>query len=114
MLLTDGMFDVLLSHAGRRDRDIACGASTGQAGIAGRDREYALARLSVFEGGFTARIRECIVNMHPTAGNPSMVDVVQRLVDKSFVRPLGKSVLTRWRAFVNMPPSTFDTRKIRT
>ena len=83
-------FDVLLSHAGRRDRQATLRAAFDWSWeLLSETEKSALARLSVFEGGFTLESASAVVGMHPTAGTPSMVDVVQWLVDKSFVRQLG-------------------------
>lgn len=82
-------FDVLLSHAGRRDRQATLRATFDWSWeLLGETEKGALAHLSVFEGGFTLESASAVVGMHPTAGNPSMVDVVQWLVDKSFVRQI--------------------------
>jgi predicted ATPase/class 3 adenylate cyclase len=49
----------------------------------------ALAQLSVFEGGFTLEAAEAVIDLSNEADAPWAVDVVNSLVDKSFVRPLG-------------------------
>ena len=49
----------------------------------------ALAQLSVFEGGFTLEAAEAVIDLSQLADPPWVVDVVNSLVDKSFVRPLG-------------------------
>ena len=48
----------------------------------------ALAQLSVFEGGFTLEAAEAVINLDLVDGAPWTLDVVNSLVDKSFVRPL--------------------------
>jgi predicted ATPase/class 3 adenylate cyclase len=84
-------FDVLLSHAGRRDRQATLRAALDWSWeLLSETEKGALARLSVFEGGFTLESASAVVGMHPTTGTPSMVDVMQWLVDKSFVRQIGE------------------------
>ncbi|CAD5369088.1 TPR_REGION domain-containing protein [Rubrivivax sp. A210] len=48
----------------------------------------ALAQLSVFEGGFTLEAAEAVIELLPPDDAHWAVDVVQSLVDKSFVRAL--------------------------
>ena len=49
----------------------------------------ALAQLSVFEGGFTLEAAEAVLDLSDCADAPWTVDLLQSLVDKSLVRPLG-------------------------
>ena len=49
----------------------------------------ALAQLSVFEGGFTLEAAEAVLDLSAFDDAPWSVDVVQSLVDKSFVQPRG-------------------------
>ena len=49
----------------------------------------ALAQLSVFEGGFTLEAAEGLLDMSAFGAAPWPTDVVQSLVEKSFVRRLG-------------------------
>jgi predicted ATPase/tetratricopeptide (TPR) repeat protein/class 3 adenylate cyclase len=82
-------FDVLLSHAGRRDRQATLRAAFDWSWeLLSETEKGALAQLSVFEGGFTLESASSVVGTDQTAGTPCMVDVVQWLVDKSFVRQL--------------------------
>ena len=55
-------------------------------GSAGRRRESALAQLSVFEGGFTLQSADAVLDLSACSKVPWLVDVLQSLVDKSFVR----------------------------
>ncbi|HEX7440068.1 MAG TPA: tetratricopeptide repeat protein [Caldimonas sp.] len=48
----------------------------------------ALAQVSVFEGGFTLEAAEAVIDFSGLDNAPWTVDVVNSLVDKSFVRPL--------------------------
>jgi predicted ATPase/class 3 adenylate cyclase/Flp pilus assembly protein TadD len=83
-------FDVLLSHAGRRDRQATLRAAFDWSWeLLSETEKAALARLSVFEGGFTLESASAVVGIEQATGTPCMVDIVQWLVDKSFVRQLG-------------------------
>ncbi|HEY2560539.1 MAG TPA: tetratricopeptide repeat protein [Caldimonas sp.] len=81
-------FDVLLSHAGRRDRQATLRAAFDWSWeLLSESEKAALARLSVFEGGFTLESAGAVVGaVAAVASTPSVVDLVQWLVDKSFVR----------------------------
>lgn len=80
-------FDVLLSHAGRRDRQATLLAAFDWSWeLLSETEKGAFARLSVFQGGFTLESATAVLETLPTAGAPSALDVVQWLVDKSFVR----------------------------
>jgi predicted ATPase/class 3 adenylate cyclase/Tfp pilus assembly protein PilF len=82
-------FDVLLSTAGRRDRQATLRAAFDWSWELLSETEKAtLARMSVFEGGFTLESASAVAGLHPTSGTPSMVDLLQWLVDKSFVRQI--------------------------
>ncbi len=48
-----------------------------------------LAQLSVFEGGFTFESAEAVIELSRHGESPWIVDVIQALADKSFVRPRG-------------------------
>ncbi len=83
-------FDVLLSHAGRRDRQATLRAAFDWSWeLLSETEKGALARLSVFEGGFTLESASAVIGMQMGAGTPPVVDVVQWLIDKSFVRQIG-------------------------
>jgi predicted ATPase/class 3 adenylate cyclase/Tfp pilus assembly protein PilF len=80
-------FDVLMSRSGRRDRQATLRAAFDWSWELLSDPEKsALAQLSVFEGGFTLAAAEAVVRLDAGPHAPSTVDVLQWLVDKSFVR----------------------------
>lgn len=82
-------FDVLLSHAGRRDRQATLRAAFDWSWELLIEWEKAtLARLSVFEGGFTLDSAGAVVDVNAKPGDPAVIDLIQGLVDKSFVRQL--------------------------
>lgn len=80
-------FDVLLSHAGRRDRQGTLRAAFDWSWeLLSEPEKETLARLSVFEGGFTLDSASAVVCASATPNNASVIDLVHWLVDKSFVR----------------------------
>src|SRR5438105_2566047 len=80
-------FDVLLSHAGRRDRQATLRAAFDWSWeLLSEPEKATLARLSVFEGGFTLDSASALVRATAAEGAPSPIDVVNWLVDKSLVR----------------------------
>jgi predicted ATPase len=82
-------FKVLTSAGGRLDRQATLRAAFDWSWDLLRPAEKrALAQLSVFEGGFSLEAAEAIVDLVGIAEAPWSVDVVNSLVDKSFVRPL--------------------------
>jgi predicted ATPase len=82
-------FKVLTSAGGRLDRQATLRAAFDWSWDLLRPAEkLALAQLSVFEGGFSLEAAEAIVDLQGIAETPWSVDVVNSLVDKSFVRPL--------------------------
>lgn len=83
-------FNVLLSRTGRRDRQATLRAAFDWSWELLSEAEKAtLARLSVFEGGFTLESASAVAEVMSTAGTPFTIDLVQGLVDKSFVRQIG-------------------------
>lgn len=48
--------------------------------------QAALAQCSVFEGGFTLEAAEAVLDLASTGGAPTVLDVVQALIDKSLLR----------------------------
>jgi len=83
-------FDVLLSTAGRRDRQATLRAAFDWSWeLLSQAEKAMLARLSVFEGGFTLESATAVAGASTTTGAPSTVDLVQGLVDKSFIRQVG-------------------------
>ncbi len=86
----DARFQLLTSSGGRRDRQATLRATFDWSWDLLKDVERsALAQLSVFEGGFTLQAAEGVLDLSLWNGGRSVVDVLQSLVDKSFVRPLG-------------------------
>jgi len=82
-------FNVLLSHVGRRDRQATLRAAFDWSWeLLSETEKAALARLSVFHGGFTLESASAIVGSDGHGSAPPVIDVVQWLVDKSFVRQL--------------------------
>jgi predicted ATPase/class 3 adenylate cyclase len=85
-------FDVLLSHAGRRDRQATLRAAFDWSWELLNEPEKAtLARLSIFEGGFTVESANVVAAVgSATNAAPPMFDLIQSLVDKSFIREIGE------------------------
>ena len=80
-------FRLLSSAGGRRDRQATLRATFDWSWDLLREVEKAaLAQLSVFEGGFDLAAAEGVLDLGADAHAPWAVDVVQSLVDKSFVR----------------------------
>jgi predicted ATPase/tetratricopeptide (TPR) repeat protein len=80
-------FDVLLSQGGRRDRQATLRAAFDWSWeLLSNTEKAALARLSVFEGGFTLESASDVIGSHTSTETAQVVDVVQSLIDKSFVR----------------------------
>jgi predicted ATPase/class 3 adenylate cyclase len=80
-------FDVLLSRAGRQDRQATLRAAFDWSWeLLSEPEKVALAQLSVFRGGFTPESAAAVLVLSDAAEAPWAVDVVQWLVDKSFVR----------------------------
>ena len=83
-------FDVLLSTSGRRDRQATLRAAFDWSWELLAEAERAtLARLSVFMGGFTFESATAVAGANAPEGTAAMVDLIQGLVDKSFVRQVG-------------------------
>ena len=83
-------FDALLAHAGRRDRQATLRAAFDWSWeLLSEAEKSTLARLSVFEGGFTIDSASAVVHSNDAPDAPSIIDLVQWLVDKSFVRQVG-------------------------
>ena len=80
-------FSVLMSRSGRHDRQATLRAAFDWSWDLLRDSEKAgLAQLSVFEGGFSLVSAHAVLEL-AAGGDPGRTaDVVQELVDKSFVR----------------------------
>ena len=83
-------FRLLTSTGGRPDRQATLRAAFDWSwDLLGPADKLALAQCSVFEGGFTLEAAEAVVDLSSISDAPWVVDVVQSLVDKSFVRPCG-------------------------
>ncbi|WP_201495183.1 ATP-binding protein [Rubrivivax sp. A210] len=80
-------FRLLASGGGRHDRQATLRATFDWSWELLTEAERCvLAQLSVFEGGFTLEAVEAVVDLAACAGAPWIVDLLQSLVDKSFVR----------------------------
>ena len=80
-------FSVLLSRAGRRDRQATLRAAFDWSWeLLSESERSVLAELSVFRGGFTLAAAESVVTPPAAPDAPLSVDLVHWLVDKSFVR----------------------------
>ncbi|HKX44924.1 MAG TPA: tetratricopeptide repeat protein [Burkholderiaceae bacterium] len=83
-------FKLLASKGGRLDRQSTLRAAFDWSwDLLTRPERAALAQLSVFEGGFTLEAAEGVLDLSGFGDAPWPVDVVQSLVDKSFVRTRG-------------------------
>jgi predicted ATPase/class 3 adenylate cyclase/tetratricopeptide (TPR) repeat protein len=85
----DQRFKLLVAAGGRQDRQATLRAAFDWSWDLLTDAEKsALAQLSVFAGSFSLEAAECVLDLSGCGGEPWVVDVLQSLVDKSFVRPL--------------------------
>ncbi|MGE5114854.1 MAG: ATP-binding protein, partial [Betaproteobacteria bacterium] len=84
-------FKLLASKGGRLDRQSTLRAAFDWSwDLLTLPEKAALAQMSVFEGGFTLEAAEAVLDMSDHDGAPWRVDLVQSLVDKSFVRTCGE------------------------
>jgi predicted ATPase/class 3 adenylate cyclase/Tfp pilus assembly protein PilF len=86
-------FKLLVAAGGRQDRQATLRAAFDWSWeLLSEAEKAALAQLSVFEGGFTLEAAEAVLELSVGEGAGAVaseaVDVLQSLVDKSFVRPL--------------------------
>ncbi len=82
-------FKLLASSGNRLDRQATLRATFDWSwDLLAPAEKAALAQLSVFEAGFTLDSSEAVIDLQGVADAPWTVDVVNSLVDKSFVRPL--------------------------
>jgi predicted ATPase/class 3 adenylate cyclase/Flp pilus assembly protein TadD len=82
-------FKLLASSGGRQDRQATLRAAFDWSwDLLPTAEKMALAQLSVFEGGFTLEAAEAVIDVSALADPPWTLDVVNALVDKSFVRTL--------------------------
>jgi predicted ATPase/class 3 adenylate cyclase len=80
-------FELLASRAGRSERQATLRAAFDWSwDLLSQPERAALARLSVFEGGFTLDAASAVIHPASTPGEQPDVDLVHWLVDKSFVR----------------------------
>ncbi len=87
LALMNERFKVLRSAGGRNDRQATLRAAFDWSWeLLSEPEKAGLAQLSVFEGGFTLKTAEAVLDLSATEDAPWTVDVVQLLVDKSFVR----------------------------
>jgi predicted ATPase/class 3 adenylate cyclase len=78
---------LLAARGGRPDRQATLRATLDWSwALLSAVEQSALAQLSVFEGGFTLRAAEAVVDTSTTRLSPAVVNVVQSLVEKSLVR----------------------------
>jgi predicted ATPase/class 3 adenylate cyclase len=85
----DRRFQLLAAGGGRRDRQATLRATFDWSWeLLSEAEKSALAQLSVFEGGFTLDAVEGVLDLSHCTGRPWPVDLLQSLVDKSFVRAL--------------------------
>ncbi len=83
-------FKLLASKGGRLDRQSTLRATFDWSwDLLTATEKAALAQLSVFEGGLTLEAAEAVLDLSDGGDAPWTVDVVQSLVDKSFVRTRG-------------------------
>jgi predicted ATPase len=82
-------FKLLAAGGARRDRQATLRAAFDWSWDLLTDAEKsALAQLSVFEGGFSLEAAEQVIDLSSCSGDHWVPDVLQSLVDKSFVRSL--------------------------
>ena len=80
-------FKLLATPGGRRDRQSTLRATLDWSwDLLSEAERAALAQLSVFEGGFTLEAAEAVLELSALDAAPWVVDVVQALVQKSWVR----------------------------
>ena len=80
-------FKLLASKGGRLDRQSTLHAAFDWSwDLLPAPEKAALAQLSVFEGGFALEAAEAVIDLSAWDDAPWIVDAVQALVDKSFVR----------------------------
>lgn len=82
-------FKLLASSGGRLDRQATLRATFDWSwDLLSPAEKSALAQLAVFHGSFALDAAEAVIDLSPFADAPWPLDVVQSLVDKSFVRAL--------------------------
>jgi tetratricopeptide (TPR) repeat protein len=85
-------FRLLASSGGRHDRQATLRAAFDWSwDLLSPAEKMTLAQLSVFESGFTLDAAEGVIDLSGMPGAPWALDLLNSLVDKSFVRPCGES-----------------------
>jgi len=64
--------------------------------------QSAIAQASVFEGGFTLDAAEAVIDLSPYEEEPFVLDVIQSLVDKSWVRAKAEEGAPRFEMYVTV------------
>ncbi len=83
-------FKLLVSTSGRRERQATLRATLDWSWeLLNQPERDALAKLSVFQAGFTLDAAEAVLGSDISGGRPWAGDLVQMLVEKSLVRQLG-------------------------
>ncbi len=83
-------FTLLATRGGRLDRQVTLRAALDWSwDLLTSQEKAALAQLSVYEGGFTLEAVESVLQVDGGATAASPLDLLQSLVDKSFVRQVG-------------------------
>ena len=83
----DQRFKLLAATGGRQDRQATLRATFDWSWeLLGDAEKSALAQMSVFEGGFTLQAAEALLDLSARDPVPWAIDLIQSLVDKSFVR----------------------------
>ncbi len=83
-------FTLLASRGGRLDRQVTLRATLDWSwDLLAPSERAALAQLSVFEGGFTLEATETVVACVAEERGSATLDLLQSLLDKSFVRQVG-------------------------
>ncbi len=83
----DQRFKLLAATGGRQDRQATLRATFDWSwDLLGDAEKSALAQMSMFEGGFTLQAAEAVLDLSACDPVPWVIDLIQSLVDKSFVR----------------------------
>lgn len=83
-------FNLLTTRGGRLDRQVTLRATLDWSWeLLSQDEKAALAQLAVFEGGFTLEAAEAVIAVPQSRRGLLALDLLQSLLDKSFVRKTG-------------------------
>lgn len=89
-LMTD-RFRLLGSRAGRNDRQSTLVATLRWSWeLLSEVEQVALTQLSVFEGSFPLAAAQSVLDLSHTSEAPWVIDLLQSLIDKSLLRPIGE------------------------